>query len=239
MTLEQLSALLEPLGNGSSEVSRQAALELSTLIGRPANVRRLLESIEGSPEQLQRIAQSSFRHTNHFEKIVLLDEEGDSRFRLSLHLWRPPYTSEEVVDEHIHDHRSDFWSTVLFGEIESWEFVRTEQGGPYYETLYRPARSRRGGKVNEYSPNGVARLRSSGTKRWSAGSTYYLHRETIHRIAISQTAAATLLLKAPHVSPATSLFSTSPWSSRRVELKPFHVSWLVDCFEFIRRNLPW
>lgn len=238
MTLDGIAALLESLGDVSTETSRRTAFDLIASLGHPLSLRSLLDSIQSSPEQLQRIAQRSFHHTNHFDKIVLLDEEVNSRFRLVLHLWRPPFSLEEVEDEQIHNHRNDFWSTVLFGKLESWVFVRSEYGDSYHETLYRPSRIGNAAKVNEYSPLGSACLRLRGIQRWHAGSTYYLHHAIIHRIAISQVATATLLLKGPHVAESTSLFSSSPWSTRRVELRPFDLTVLVDRFDFIRRNIP-
>jgi len=238
MTLARIAVLLESLGDVSPETSRRAAFDLIASLGRPLSLRSLLDSIQSSPEQLQRIAQRSFHHTNHFDKIILLDDEVNARFRLALHLWRPPFSLDEVDDEQIHNHRNDFWSTILFGELESWEFVRSEYGEPYHETLYRPSRTATSAKVNEYSPLGSAFLRPTGIHRWEAGSTYYLQHAIIHRIAISQLATATLLLKGPHVAEATSLFSSSPWSTRRVELRPFDLTGLIDRFDFIRRNLP-
>jgi len=239
VTLCEIAGVLNGLGSGSSEPSRQAAFELSASIGRPASVRSLLNSIQSSHRQLEDIARRSFRHTNHFDKIVFLENSGDASFRLALHLWRPPYTSEEVEDEQIHSHRNDFWSTVLFGELQSWEFVRSERGEQYHETLYRPSRTRAGAKLNEYSPLGHARLRHTDIKQWKVGATYYLHHDKIHRIAISQFATATLLLKGPHVAGSTSLFSTAAWHSQRVRLRRFDVTQLIERFDFIRSNLPW
>ena len=236
--MEGIAALLDSLGDVSAETSRRAAFDLIASLGRSASLRSILDSIESSPEQLQRIAERSFHHTNHFDKIVLLDEELNARLRLVLNLWRPPFSMEEVEDEQIHNHRNDFWSTILFGELESWEFVRSEHGEPYHETLYRPSRTGSAAKVNEYSPLGSACLRLKGTHRWQAGSTYYLHHAVIHRIVISQVATATLLLKGPHVAEVTSLFSSSPWNTRRLELRPFEPNVLVNRFDLIRRNLP-
>lgn len=237
-TLEGIAGIVRSMPGDDSVATRQTLLDLVARIGHSDNVRRLVDAIDRDAKRLVEIANRSFRHTNYFDKIVLLDDEIESTYRLTLHLWRPPFTQEEVDDDHIHDHRCDFWSTVLFGVLQSEEFVRSDNGPKFQELTYRPARTDRGVKVNEYVPAGAVGLRRTRVVRHATGATYFLPRERIHRIAISQREpTATLLLRGPHRTASTSLFSNTRCYSN-IALAPFEVPVLRDRLDFVRNHLP-
>jgi hypothetical protein len=236
-TLDRLEEVVPRLPTDGSTQARRAALDLASALGRPENVRRLLDDIEGNAERLGEIASRSFRHTNYFDKIVLIDDES-AAYRLTVHLWRPPFTIEEVGDDHIHDHRCDFWSSVLFGVLNSEEFERSDDAPRFREVIYRPARSEQGVKINEYEPRDSVGLRRTRVVRHSQGDTYFLPHDRIHRIAITpHEPTATILLRGPHRRDSTSLFSNTRRYSN-LALAPFSVSDLIDRLHFVRNHLP-
>ncbi len=176
------------------------------------------------------VAHRSFGHTNHFDKIVLLGDETGGAFRLVLNLWRPPYTADQVADGQIHNHRCEFWSTILFGSLRASEFERHESGEPYVELRYRPALNIRGEKRNEYRILGQCKLRRRTDVEWSKGMTYHLPRDRIHRIVISDEPTATLLLRGPHEVVDTSIFARRPYED--MDLPALRIDELRDDLEF-------
>lgn len=145
---DDLAALLRTLPRNRSLQTREALLALIEELAEPAKIRAIMASIRSDPVRLAAVARRSFRHTNNFDKMVLLEHETGGTYRLTLHLWRPPFTQQEVDDGHIHDHRCDFWSSVLFGGLRSDEFARSETGARYPEVCYRPVRTEAGAKIN-------------------------------------------------------------------------------------------
>ncbi|MFB8282776.1 hypothetical protein [Nocardia colli] len=223
----------------SKEVFRQRILADVARFSNPKYMANFLDSMYERPDYLSVVAARSYQHSNHFDKIVLVDGEAASGFRLSIHLWRPPYTQDEVGDDQIHSHRCEFWSNVLFGALDSLEYRRSETGATYTEVTYGAKYSDSGAKINVYSVKGQAVLEQSGSLRRSAGTTYHLPDYCIHRILISTRApTATILVRGPHTHERSSVFSNTATYSPSVEMTPLTVSQLSECLHFIGANLP-
>jgi hypothetical protein len=75
-------------------------------------LRRLLMSILVTESEVEYLSRESYEHDNGFLKLLIL-QSPDDRYRLRLHFW--PKTIDR--DQNIHDHRFDFWSTILMGKI--------------------------------------------------------------------------------------------------------------------------
>lgn len=185
-----------------------AANRLARWVGRVDVISAVLTGLLDDEPTLEAVALRSFHHSNHFDKIVLLDDPSGSDHRLAIHLWRPPYSATEVRDEQIHDHRCDFWSTVLFGSLTSEEFSRDPSGESYAEAVYSPSWTDAGAKHNGFRYVGISRLRAVGPVSHQAGVTYYMPRMTIHRISISPEPVATVLLRGPNRVARSSVFRT-------------------------------
>ena len=106
---------------------------------------------------LERVAGRSYRHVNHFDKIVLIDDGDASHFRLTMHFWRPPYLNGELDDELIHDHRFTFWSKVLCGTLQSQNFKRSTSGSEFRAFSYCPENENKDAK-NIYRYEGPVSL---------------------------------------------------------------------------------
>ena len=102
------------LGGSLDARARRAALTAAGTFG-PMVISELL--VERSTLEL--VASRSYRHVNHFDKIVLVDGGAADRHRLTMHRWCPPYPESELSEELIHDHRFGFTSQILFGQLRS------------------------------------------------------------------------------------------------------------------------
>jgi len=220
LSLDGLRRDIGGLPPASSDTTIASNLALIGRLGRPASVVALLEQLLEEDDALAQIAARSYRHVNHFDKIVLVDSERKSDYRLTLHLWQPPYTEEELNEELIHDHRFSFWSTVLAGTLRSESFQGSDTGRIYRQYEYVPERRT---KTNLYTFVGEASLRSNGTAEEHAGGSYYLPYETIHRVELPrQDITCTLVLRGPRERDNSNIFNTSyPQTDTRVTNRPF------------------
>src|SRR5688572_28976068 len=114
-----LSALLSGLPHDKSPRAVAANLHLIGEIGARDRIIRLIDELLDSESLLGEVAARSYRHVNLFDKIVLVGNSDPSAYRLTFHLWLPPYTDPELRQELIHEHRFDFWSTILTGTLRS------------------------------------------------------------------------------------------------------------------------
>jgi hypothetical protein len=239
-TLARLQGLIGELPPVRSESTIASNLRLIARLGRPESVLTLLEEILEDDRMLAEIAAGSYRHVNHFDKIVLVDSEHQSDYRLTFHLWNPPYTEEELNEELIHDHRFSFWSTVVTGTLRSESFSRAEGGLNFRQYEYVPERRTR---MNFYEFVGEAVLRSDGATEKPAGTSYYLSYEKIHRVQLPHTAmTCTLVLRGPRERSHSNVFNTTyPDGSLRITNRPFSpdqlATKLADLAETIARRL--
>lgn len=235
MDLTAVAARLRKLGPEPVSGKRHAA-ELARLLGRRDVIGEIITRLLDDEHAVDAVARRSFHHSNHFDKLVLVDDGSGAAHRLTIHLWRPPYSSAAVEDEQIHDHRCNFWSTVLFGSLRSTEFARDPSGEPYAEVRYSPSWSALGAKHNNFRPVGTARLRTARHPTHEVGSTYHLPWHTIHRISISKRPVASLVLRGPYVAAESSVFRTGdPYTD--AELPPLASEVVRDHLQFIFRSI--
>jgi len=159
---------------------------------------------------------------NHFDKLVLIDNADPSSYRLTLHLWRPPYTGSELRDELIHDHRFNFWSAILAGVLVSESFVQSDAGSAFRQYHYVPElRSMAFRDFYEFA--GEIRLAKKGMQRRCAGESYHLSASSIHRIVLPQTGiTCSLVLRGPRLRRYSTVFNTDyPACNTQFENKMF------------------
>src|SRR5581483_12000647 len=87
-----LSTLPIDCSNKTIEQNRR----LISSISERSRVVRILQEILLDRKMLTDIAARSYRHINHFDKIVLIGNGDPCAYRLTLHLWQPPYTEREL-----------------------------------------------------------------------------------------------------------------------------------------------
>lgn len=207
LPLEDLGETLGHLPADRSVETISNNLALISSISHPNRILSLLNRILGDKAVLALIASRSYHHVNHFDKIVLIDSDSPAGYRLTLHLWRPPYTADELDDEIIHSHRFSFWSAILAGELQSENFQIGEDGTIFRRYSYVPEKRT---KVNFYEFCGEARLRRIDVSVQAAGTSYYLPYEQIHRVLLPhRTMTCTLVLRGPRARNHSDVYNTS------------------------------
>jgi hypothetical protein len=207
--VRDVSALLRTLPHPSSPDVVVANLQLIREVGARDRVIRMIDEVLDSDELLAEVAAQSYRHVNLFDKIVLVGNDEPTAYRLTFHLWLPPYSDSEVRQELIHEHRFDFWSTILTGTLRSQTFARDESGKPYRRYRYVPEtiRTRQFGDFYEFS--GEQPLLSLGVNEKRPGMAYHLSAPVIHRILPpSDSAVCTLVLRGPRLRPYSFVYNT-------------------------------
>lgn len=196
----------------------------------PESMSALLNGLLGDEDALDAMARRSYRHVNHFDKIVLVDADPVEGYRLTLHLWRPPYSTAELNEEMIHDHRFSFWSAIVAGTLVSENFVRAPDGHSFRQYSYATEGRASIALTNFYRFVGTAVLRSQPMTVREAGDAYFLPYERIHRVLLPRDAiTCTLVLRGARERPCSNVYNTSyPATSVRMANRPFSPAELVE-----------
>ncbi|CCH28495.1 hypothetical protein ABZ816_29355 [Actinosynnema sp. NPDC047251] len=149
----------------------------------------------------------AYRHPNGFLKIVLLAGE---EFRLRLHVWRPAPGSAPTA-ENVHDHRWDFASAILVGGYRFQQYRPDERGEEFEGFRYH---GHRGSSSYSLEPTGPARLRCGFDAELTAGSSYFLASDVLHRVLnpVDRT-TVTVILQGPHKDEPVRVYATGPIES--------------------------
>lgn len=202
-----LRSRIAGLGDRIRPGDPEALLDLVAEIGEPGHFLPLLREIMSSGDLLRTIARRSYRHVNHFDKIVLAEAEVPEGFRLTAHLWTPPYSEAELSDELIHDHRFSFWSAILVGTLRSRNFSPDPEGDPYRNYQYTPENA---SAENFYAFKGSCRLKPSELVEETAGNTYFLPFTQTHKVLLPRRdLVCTLVLRSPRARDYSNVYNTS------------------------------
>jgi hypothetical protein len=99
-----------------------------------------------------------------------------------MHFWHPELRPDDpAFDEEYHDHRYDFTSDVLVGEISNVLASVEPTADATDYSLFEVCCS--GGGQEYMSP---VRLNPAGTFTTVAGSSYFLQRDTFHRVSVER-----------------------------------------------------
>lgn len=182
-------------------------LGLIRALGTPATLLPILREIMSNEPLLGEIAARSYCHVSHFDKIVLVEAEIPNGFRLTLHLWSPPYSAAELADELIHDHRFSFWSAILVGDLRSRNFAPSDTGTPFRRYQYTPENQ---SAENFYAFQGSARLKASSVIHQTAGNAYFLPYDQTHKVILPRRdTACTLVLRSPRARGFSNVYNTT------------------------------
>lgn len=149
----------------------------------PSIIREVLED----REYLAEVSSNSYKHVNHFSKIVLINDENQDHCRLTLHIWKPPFTESEISQELIHDHRFSFSSYVLCGEQIHEIFNESKEKSitkvRFQKYKYLPSAT---GNIHDCFFEEDVYLDQVAEKTVSRGQVYTMHNESIHRIVFPE-----------------------------------------------------
>jgi len=181
-------------------------------LGEPSAMVALLGNLLSDPAALAIVAGRSYRHVNHFDKILLCDSGDLNGYRLTLHLWDPPYTEAEVRDELIHDHRFSFWSNILTGELVSQNFNPANGTGDQVvlqQYRYSPEKLGVTTHSNFYEFVGDRALTTSTLATEAAGGSYHLNFAQIHRVILpADEMTCTVVLRGPRERQFSNVYNT-------------------------------
>jgi hypothetical protein len=207
-SIDDLEQIIAALPRESSDRIIASNLELMIWLGQPENSVPLMEGILANQHRLQAIANRSYRHVNHFDKIVLVGNDDPQAYRVTLHLWVPPYAAHARTQELIHGHRFHFWSEILCGGVRSENYMRAGHGGSVFRE-YRYIPELRGQAFSDfYEYVGEANLATSGSYHKIAGQGYYLDAANIHRVTLPDKLSCTLVLRGPRLQSYSHIFNT-------------------------------
>jgi hypothetical protein len=171
---------------------------------------QLIKEILVDEKALETIAKRSYEHVNHFDKIVLIDNDP-SGFRLTLHSWNCNYGKEIPDEELIHNHRFSFWSHIFRGKLVAENFAEAEEFSIEKKTfnkyVYRPSDT---GNIHTCTFQEKAQLNKIEKTTKIQGESYYLNFDTTHRILLpeSGTNLCTFVLRGPRERDYTNTYNT-------------------------------
>jgi hypothetical protein len=208
--LRKTREALEGLAEVPDELVVRRGHELLAEISEPAVIKSLLDGVRSNRQALRAIAGQSYRHINHFDKIVLIGSPDPGAYRLTLHSWSLPYEEDEVLEETIHDHRFSFWSNALFGTQVSFNYVEDPAGLTYRKYRYTP--ENREVKFSEfYEFRGEVKLAPHSVDTRHEGDQYHMRAaREVHQVLVSfDEPMATLVLRGPRVRSYANIFNTT------------------------------
>lgn len=235
-TYAQMSGVVASLGNRRSR--GDVALNTARMrdLGAPRGVLALLGEVMDDRALLTAIANRSYRHVNHFDKIVLVEAQSPNGYRLTLHLWIPPFAVRETAEELIHDHRFSFWSAILTGTLRSQEFSLDPDGVAYNAYRYSPDI---GSAHNLYAYQGVRRLKRHDRVLEKASEVYYLAHDVTHRVILPEDGiTCTLVLRGPRARGYSNIYNaTYPSTDTSNVNRMFSADELFDRLDRLRRAI--
>ena len=204
---QQLSEL--PRDTRSPAVVEENLAYLRSLVSENVPT-RLIQEVLDNEELIEIISARSYRHVNHFDKIVLVD--GDPlNYRLTLHYWPGAYDSRVLEQELIHNHRFSFWSHIFRGTLrmENYAEVATNGGGQQKlrRYVYRPTAV---GNIHSCEFDGEAILEKKNDAAYPQGECYYLHYMSTHRVMLPEgnTRICTMVIRGPREREFTHTYNT-------------------------------
>lgn len=215
---KDLLTLVNGLPHDVSERQSEYNLNLVRRLGEGPCISGLLGRFLEDETLLDKIAGRSYRHVNHFDKIVLVDTGAQLGYRLTLHAWCPPYTEKELNDELIHDHRFSFWSTILTGRLVSQNFSRPEDADApsahprvgFQQYRYSPEKQGVSTTSNFYEFVGETELEVTGDSIEEQGNAYHLEYHRIHRVVLPlESMTCTLVLRGPRERNFSNVYNTA------------------------------
>ena len=215
--ISELGPLIQGLRAVPPDMGIERCRSLVETLGRREEIILLIGSVLSDSRLLRDVADRSYPHANKFDKIVLIGSSGPQDYRLTLHLWRPPYPESALGQEMIHGHRFSFWSAIITGTLSSELFEERDASpgqGDGIRVLqkyrYTPETNRTAEFQDFYEFEGRVSLASVGVRQKRAGDSYYLDASAIHRIILPRRIiTCSLVLRGPRLSGHSYVYNTS------------------------------
>lgn len=171
---------------------------------------RLIQDVLGSSELIEAVSGRSYRHVNHFDKIVVIDSKDPLGYRLTLHYWPGSYDTRELEQELIHNHRFSFWSHIFRGTLRMENYAEAAtvvDGRPVLRRyVYRPTAV---GNVHSCEFDGEAQLEKKEDAAYPQGECYYLHYMATHRVMLPEDSrVCTMVIRGPREREFTHTYNT-------------------------------
>jgi len=167
-------------------------------LSQPDNLRALLNEIRTNDQWLETISDRSYVHKNGFDKFKLIVSD-DPEYKFRLHVWRPEILPQTEQDVDLHNHRWDFTSTLIAGNMRFMNYDLADKDSKEYEEFYMYKYPPRGSDESynmKYMGTQPVKPRFGGILK--KGVTYSISNEIIHSTFIpNQELTATLLIQGP------------------------------------------
>lgn len=163
--------------------------KVAQVCGTADFLRELAETLRLDGPALARLTKQSYLHENGFVKATLFDSP-DGRFRIRLHFWRE--VAKTRIPQNIHNHRFDFFSTVLVGSLSNniWDAARAGRSFSHYEYL-----PRLGQKSYTLSFKGEELLLPASERQIHRGGIYFLDKSELHTTGLGDGTIITLFVE--------------------------------------------
>ncbi len=159
----------------------------------------LVRAVLADEGRLAWCAANGYTHHNDFTKVVL--GVSPAGRKLTWHEWRQ---RQPWVDGDHHNHRWDFVSYVVGGELDLADFAE-DPAGPLEVTRYR-YESPDGQAEYSLRRVGSARLRETRRMKVTAGEYYHQPYATVHNAASHSPGTSTLIVQGEVASTSTDVY---------------------------------
>jgi hypothetical protein len=169
-------ALFEPLAQATDLGHTRMSNGWRGAIGaftREVSLKQICRLVLDDEELITKVARSSYRHPNGFDKIILYRNEIDGLIKVDV------WWEEDDGWGLIHNHRFDFASVVLDGQLQLRHFLTTKVTEENSHDVYRMTVPRAGGDL-EPSRRGILQTWEGAMP---AGAAYDMECHMFHQAA--------------------------------------------------------
>ncbi|MET8039595.1 hypothetical protein ABZU25_01875 [Micromonospora sp. NPDC005215] len=166
---------------------RGLAISLLRRLGRPHRLSAFLRELTDDDRRTSAVAARSHRHPLGFDKFILatFGELG----QLRMHVWWPEQVRKR---EHVHNHRFHFASAVVIGQL-ACHYYRAADGGQRLLQFRESSRSE--DSAWRFEAVGFETVSETLTVHLTAGSSYSMSEDLLHRVNATSTTTVTLMLQ--------------------------------------------
>lgn len=201
-------SILSELENVQADI-----VSLCALLSRPHVLLEIVNDILNTQSLFDQVVRDSYVHNNGFHKIVL--HKSAKGHKVRLHVFD---VKTLCIEEGVHNHRWEFASTVISGNLEQDILVDSDGADELHHEYVYDANEMQGGKASTRYV-GTQRLRVVESLVYKAGTTYHMDTETLHRIVradAGESLTMTLVITSPARRPTCRLFNTTPIPTPRM-----------------------
>jgi hypothetical protein len=170
---------------------------------------------------LNKIAQESYNHPNHFAKLIL-NNDKEAGIKLRLHIWENPLPNQSTkLFSEVHNHRWSFVSIPLLGTFKELRFKEIEEAPPSEKvfSVYKYECYPRSQSSQEIKGGAKVTLLQNEECIRSAGELYFCDAGAVHHYEPITYPAASLILTFNTIEGYALMYKDSPISDVSEDLK--------------------